>query len=128
MVAAGGADKLKNLGVTALEAAVHDPDRLAPKKRCRSVAGLTSNRICHNTVGLDAQPQVTVIVRARGGDGGRTERRVGTGHDVRISGAAHSTHHQPLVPVCRGSEAELCCQMVHARRRTVAFPAELDSA
>lgn len=51
MVAAAGADELKHVGVTAFEAAVHDPGRLAPHERRPAVAGLTGKRRCNGFVG-----------------------------------------------------------------------------
>lgn len=63
MVAAAGADELIHVGVAAVEAAVHDADRLAPQERRPAVAGLTGKRGCHDAVRSNAEPRVTVIVR-----------------------------------------------------------------
>ena len=63
----------------------------------------------------DAQPRVTVIVRARGGDGGRTEKRSGP---VTMPGLAGlPLNSPPAASACLpGPEAELRYQMVHAGR------------
>jgi hypothetical protein len=89
MIAAAGADEFEQAGVAAFEAAVHDADRLAPHERRPAVAGLTGKRECHAVYKLDAQPRVTAIVRARGGDGGWTDSGSGTGHGVKVAGTAH---------------------------------------
>jgi hypothetical protein len=86
MVAATGTDELKHAGGAAVEAAVHDADRLAPHERRPAMAGLTGKRECHGAVRFGAQPRVTAIVRARAGDGTWTGIRLGTGHDVRDLG------------------------------------------
>jgi len=56
---------------------------------------LTGKRQCHDTLGADTQPRITPMVRAvRCGAGAWTERRAGTGLEVKVSGTAHSTHSQ----------------------------------
>jgi hypothetical protein len=85
VVAASRADDLKQAGVTAFEAAVHYAGRLAPHERRPAVAGLTGERERHGVVGLDAQPRVTVIVRARCEDGRRTDSGSGTSNGVRVA-------------------------------------------
>ena len=94
MIAAVRADDLIHAGVAALDTAVHDADRLVPQDRLAAVAGLTGGRGCHDGLGHDAQPRITVITRARCRDSGRT----GASHNVRITRTAHSTHRQEGVP------------------------------
>jgi hypothetical protein len=99
MIPAAGADQLKQAGVAAFETAVHDPGRLAPDERRPAMARLTGQRECHAVFKLAAQPRVTAIVRARGGDGGRTDSGSGTGHGVRT---VHSAHRQAIVSTLPG--------------------------
>jgi hypothetical protein len=93
MIAATGADELKHTGIAAFETAVYDAGRLAPDERSPAMARLTGQRECHVVFKLVAQPRVTAIVRARGGDGGRTDSGSGTGHGVRT---VHSNHRQAV--------------------------------
>ena len=102
MIAAAGADELKYVCVAAVEASVHDADWLAPQERRAPVAGLAGQRECHDILRPDAQPRVTMIVRTRCGDGGRTDSRSGTGHGVKVARTAHSTHRQAVVPAAAG--------------------------
>jgi hypothetical protein len=71
MIAAAGADELEHVSISAVEAAVHDADRLAPQERRLAVAGLTCKRGCHVARCVDAQPRVTLIAPARCSDGAR---------------------------------------------------------
>src|SRR5690242_16151958 len=52
MIAAGGGDQLIHGGVAALDAAVHDADRLTPQERLTAVARLTG-RGCHGPLSRD---------------------------------------------------------------------------
>jgi hypothetical protein len=101
MVAAAGADELEQAGPAAVEAAVGDAGRLAPNERRPTVAGLTCRRECHGA-GRDAQPRVTLMVRARRGNGGRADSRSGICCDVRGARSAHTTHRQAVVPAAAG--------------------------
>jgi hypothetical protein len=94
MIAAAGADQLIRVGVAALDAAVHDADRLVPQDRLAAVAGLTGGRGCHDGLRHNAQLRIAAITRARCRDGGWT----GTSHDVRITRTAHSAHRQEEMP------------------------------
>jgi hypothetical protein len=107
VIAGAGADELKHVGVAAFEAAVDDVDRLAPQDRRAAVAGLTGERV--DAVGPDAQPRVTVIVRARCGDDGRSGSRPGHGYEVKVARPAHSTHRQGSSSCRRGLEQR--CQL-----------------
>src|SRR5438477_3224493 len=93
-IAAVRADDLIHVGVAAFETAVHDADRLAAQDRPAAVARPACGRGGHNLFRHDAQPWVTTITRERCRDGGRT----GIRHDVRITGTAHLTHRQEVVP------------------------------
>jgi hypothetical protein len=89
MVAATGADELKHAGMAAVEAAVHDADRLAPDECRPAVTGLPGKRRCHDAVRLYAQPRVTAPGRAQRGDGTRTGIRPDTIHDAGGLGTVH---------------------------------------
>lgn len=105
MVAATGADELKQVGITTFEAAVHDVGRLAPQECCPAVAVLARTRDGHNVAGPDAKPRVPTMIRGRRGDGGRTDRWSGIGHAVRVTKIAQFTHRQPVVPVAAGVQS-----------------------
>jgi len=62
MIAAAGADELKQVGVAGFETTVHDAGRPAPQDRLAAVAGLTGERRCHDVLRPGAQPQVTAIM------------------------------------------------------------------
>jgi hypothetical protein len=47
MIAAARADELEHAGVAALDAAIHDADRLAPHECRPAMAGLPSKREYH---------------------------------------------------------------------------------
>ena len=113
MIAAAGADDLEHVGVAALEAAVHDADRLAAQDRPAAVAGLTGGRGCHLLFRHEAQPPVT---GTRCGDSGRAGNGSGIGRDVRIARTAHSTHRQVIIPALPGSGA--ACWFVPNTRYT----------
>jgi hypothetical protein len=96
MIAATGADELERVRVAAFYPAVHDADRLAPEASCPAMAGLASMRECHSAVGANAQPSGTRIARAA------RCRHGSTGHDVWVSGTAHSVHPGPVVRATAG--------------------------
>lgn len=58
VIAAVRADELEHVGVTALRAAVHHPDRLPPQDRRQAVVRMTSGR---NPRGASAWPQATSV-------------------------------------------------------------------
>jgi len=64
VVTALAADELKRAGVAAFQLALLDAGRLAPQAGRIAVAQLASNRECDGTLVVDAQPQVTGIVRS----------------------------------------------------------------
>ncbi len=105
MITAGTADDLVHAGVAGL-AFLRHPDQLPPQARCPARAGLASKGQRHHILGVHEHPRVPVITLfARCGDRAQTSARPGTGHDVRISCTAHSTH--PRVSrscLCRGLE------------------------
>ena len=96
MIAAAGADDLEHVVVAALEAAVHDADRLAAQDRPAAVAGLAGGRGCHNLFRHDAQPRVTAITGTRYRDSGRMGGRSATRRRVRDTRTAHSVHRQEV--------------------------------
>jgi hypothetical protein len=89
MVTASGTDELVQAGVAAFEATVHDAGRLEPHECRPAVTGPPGKRECHAVFGPAAQPWVTATVRARRGDGDRTDSGSGTGHDVSVARTAH---------------------------------------
>ena len=84
-----GTDELEQVGVAALEAAVHDADRLPPHKCRPAVTGLTGRRKRDDVLELDAQPRGTTTGWARPGHGDRTRGRPVTVDDYRVYGTAH---------------------------------------
>jgi hypothetical protein len=98
IIATARADELKQAGVAAFDAAVHDADRLAPHECRAAVAGLPDKREGHTDLRAHAQPRVTAIVQTRRGDGGRTDIGPGTGHSVSVTRTAHSTHRHAVIP------------------------------
>jgi len=101
-IAAAGADQLIHAGVAALDAAVHDADRLAPQDRLAAVAGLTGGWGCHDVLRHDAQPPVTAIGGTRCGDADRAASWSATHRRVRGARTAHSTHRQDVGPATTG--------------------------
>jgi hypothetical protein len=82
MIAAGGAYQLIHGGVAALDAAVHDADRLAPQERLTAVTGMTGGRGCHGPLGRDNH---------------RSVRGAGSAHLTHLPGAgSRSCHYQGL--------------------------------
>ena len=92
---------LIHAGVAALDAAVHDADRLAPQDRPAAVTGLTGGRRCHDLLSHDAQPPVTAI-RGRGAETAAGRKRPAIRRRVRGARTAHLTHHQEVGPATTG--------------------------
>jgi hypothetical protein len=70
IIAAARADELEGAGVAALDAAVHDADRLAPHECRPAMAGLPGKREYHPDYRPQAQPRVTASVQTQRRDGG----------------------------------------------------------
>jgi hypothetical protein len=105
IIAAGGADQLVHVGVTALDTAAHDADRLAPQDRLAAVTGLAGGRGCRHLLSRDAQPPVTAIAGMRRGDSARTGSRPATRRRVRSARTAQLTHHHEVGPATTVSGA-----------------------
>jgi hypothetical protein len=105
IIAAARADELEHAGVATFDAAVHDARRLAPHECRPAMAGLPDKREYHPGYRPHAQPRVTASVQTQRRGGGQTDTRSGTGHRVRITRTAHSTHHQAVIRALPGSGA-----------------------
>jgi hypothetical protein len=103
VIAAARADELERAGVAALGAAVYDASRLAPHECRPAMAGLPGQREYHPDDRPHTQPRVTASMQRR--DGGQTGSGPGTGHRVRVTRTAHSTHRQAVIPALPGSGA-----------------------
>jgi hypothetical protein len=104
IIAAARADELEHAGVAPLGAAVHDADWLAAHECRPAVAGLSGKREYHPDTRPQAQPRVAASVQTRRGDGGQADSGSGTGHGVRVTRTAHSTHRQTVIVALRGLE------------------------
>jgi hypothetical protein len=125
IIAAAGADELEHCRIAAFGAAVHDADRLAPHECRPAVAGLTGKRECHTDYRPHAQPWVTAIVQAQRRDSGQANSGSGSGHSVRVTRAAHSTHRHAVIPALPGSGAAYLLVLI--RRYTQALRGEMSS-